>query len=142
MTTGWRLREALEEQPPPCEEVVACQVGVGGAEQLGHARLDEVTLLGAGDQLVQALAQLGAHHVVRILLADAEALAHDLGEGPVGDAVAVGEALAAVPEDVQGQAIDVLVELPGQPRLADPGRTHDRHAGARRAVPWRCGRAP
>ena len=60
-----RLREALEEQPPPGEEVVACQVGVGGAEQLGHARLDEVTVLGAGDQLVQALAQLGAHHVVR-----------------------------------------------------------------------------
>ena len=31
------LRESLEEHPPPGEEVVARQLGVGGAEQLRHA---------------------------------------------------------------------------------------------------------
>ena len=31
-----------------------------------------------------------------------------------------------MPVDVQGQAVDVLVELPGQSRLADAGGTHDR----------------
>ena len=50
------LGQALEEHPPAGEEVVACQVGVGGAEQLGDARLDEVAVIGAGDQLVQARA--------------------------------------------------------------------------------------
>ena len=53
MTTGSRLRESLEEHPPPGEEVVARQVGVGGAEQLRDPRLDEVALLRAREQLVQ-----------------------------------------------------------------------------------------
>src|SRR5207302_1226413 len=51
----------------------------------------------------------------------------------VRDAVAVGEAAAAMPPDVVDEAVDVLLELPGQARLADAGHT-DRGDEARSAV--------
>ena len=65
---------------------------------------------------------------------------HHLGEGPVGDAVAVGEAAPAMPPDVIcGEAVDVLVELPCQARLPDPGDADHRTsvAGARSAGAWK-----
>ena len=49
-----------------------------------------------------------------------------LRERPERDAVAVGEAAAAVPPDVSGKAVDVLLELPRQAGLADPGDADDR----------------
>ena len=64
---------------------------------------------------------------VRVLvLGDPRPPAHHLGQRPVRDAVAVGEAAAAVPPDVRREAVDVLLELPGEPRLADPGDADDR----------------
>ena len=57
----------------------------------------------------------------------------DLGERPERDAVAVGQAAAAVPAHVVGQAVDVLLELPAEPRLADAGRAgHDDQPRRRR----------
>src|SRR5213078_1386008 len=44
-----------------------------------------------------------------------------------GDSLAVGEAPATVPVHVVADAVDVLVELPAQARLADPSRSEDRH---------------
>ncbi len=49
-----------------------------------------------------------------------------LGERPVRHAVAVGQAAAAVPGHVLGDAVEVLVELPGKPGLADAGDAGDR----------------
>ena len=62
-------------------------------------------------------------HAVVIVLALGDACAHPdhLGERPVRHAVAVGQATAAVPDDVLRDAVEVLVELPGKPRLADAG---------------------
>ncbi len=71
-------------------------------------------------------AQLLSRGLRRLVLHDAGAHAHHLGERPVGDTLAVGEAPAAVPPDLLGQAVDVLEELPGQPRLADAGEADDR----------------
>jgi hypothetical protein len=47
-------------------------------------------------------------------------------ERPVGDALAVGQAAAAVPVNVVGEAVDVLLELPGEAGLADAGDARDR----------------
>ena len=47
--------------------------------------------------------------------------ADHLGERPEGDALAVGEAAAAVPPDVVLEAVHVLEVLPAEPRLADSG---------------------
>ena len=55
-----------------------------------------------------------------LVLADPAAHPHHVGERPVGDALPVGEAAAAVPVDLLDDPVEVLVELPRQPRLADP----------------------
>ena len=75
---------------------------------------------GIGDVLVEHLGQLGQGRRGALVLADPAAHPHHVGQRPVGHALAVGEAAAAVPVDDLGQAVEVLVELPGQPRLADP----------------------
>ena len=142
MTTGWVSVRRSKSNRHPAKRSSRARSASAAPSSCATRGSMKSRSSGAGTSSSRPRAQLGAHHVVRVLLADAEALAHDLDEGPVRDAVAVGEALAAVPQDVQGQAVGVLVELPGQPRLADTGWTHDRHAGARRAAPWRCGRAP
>ena len=61
-----------------------------------------------------------------VVLRNAAAHAHHVRECPVRDAFAVGEATAAVPVDVVDQTVEVLVELPRQARLADPGDAHGR----------------
>ena len=86
-----------------------------------HAGLDEPALVGVGDVLVQHHGELRERRGGALVLADAAAHAHHVGERPVGHALAVGEAAAAVPVDDLGQAVEVLVELPDESRLADPG---------------------
>ena len=52
---------------------------------------------------------------------------HHLRKCPVGDPVPVREAAAAMPERLAGEPVDVFLELPRQPRLADPGDPVDEH---------------
>src|SRR5205807_728956 len=63
----------------------------------------------------------------RLLLAldDLAAPPDHLGERPVRHPLAVREATAAVPEHLRGEAVDVLLEFPGEPRLADARQTDD-----------------
>src|SRR5207245_1853818 len=63
--------------------------------------------------------------VDRLLLSDPGAHPHHLSQRPVGHALAVGEAAAAVPVDDLHESVDVLLELPGEARLADPGDADD-----------------
>jgi hypothetical protein len=66
-----------------------------------------------------------------LLLLDRGPHPDHLGEGPVRDAVAVGQAPAAVPQDAFGDAVHVLLELPRQARLADAGDAgHGHEVGA------------
>ena len=131
--------QSLEEQPPAGEQLLAAERGVGvagiaNAEQPGEPRAD-VDLFGrVRDELRQPRGQLAGGDLGRVLLGDAEPLSHDLGERPERDTVAVGQAPALVPEDRLGQAVDVLAELPAQPRLADAGRPGDQHQP--RAAPF------
>ena len=85
-------------------------------------------------------ASFGRAARARLVLADPGAHAHHLGERPVGDALAVGEAAAAVPPDLLDQAVHVLLELPGEARLADagdPGRPRRGAPCAPRRLPWK-----
>ena len=126
-TRGPCVGEALEEEPPGGEQVLA--VGrrpLRQPEQLGEPRLDQRPLLGVGDVLLDRRPQLRQCRLRRLLLDDPRPHPHHLRQRPVGDAFAVGEAAAAVPPDVVGEPVDVLLELPGEARLADPGDADDR----------------
>ena len=70
--------------------------------------------------------ELLARAVGCLVLGDPGAHPDHLGERRVGDSVAVAEAAPAVPPDHLGQSVHVLLELPGQPRLADAGNADDR----------------
>ena len=96
------------------------------AEQLREARLDEAPLLGVEDVLVERRVELRAGRRRLLLLGDAAAHPHHVGERPVRHALAVREAAAAVPVDGVGEPVEVLVELPGEARLADAGDAGDR----------------
>ena len=67
-----------------------------------------------GTQLVQPVCDV-------VVLGNAAAHAHHVGERPVRDALPVGEAASAVPVDRLGDPVEVLVELPPEPRLPDAG---------------------
>ena len=119
--------QPLVEEPPGAEEVLALPLSVLlEAEQVSQPRLDEAALVGVGDRRLDGGAQLGPLRGGVLALGDLGARAHHLGERPEGDAFAVGQAAAAVPAHVLGQAVDVLEELPREPRLARPGDRHHR----------------
>ena len=61
-----------------------------------------------------------------VVLGQLRAPPHHLPERPERDALAVGRRPAAVPVDVLRDAVDVLLELPHQPALADAARPGDR----------------
>jgi hypothetical protein len=125
---------ALEEQPPSREQVRA--VG-GGAllepEQVREARLEEPALALVGHIALDGVAQLGARARAVLVLGDPRAGADHLGQRPIADALAVGQTAALVPAELLLEAVDVLVVLPQQPRLARAGVADDGHQ-ARRAA--------
>ena len=126
-TVGIDVGEPLEEEAPGSEQVLpVARLLLGQAEQLRDARLDEAPFLGVGDVLLERRAQLLERRSRLLVLDDPAAHPHHVGERPVGDAVAIGEAAAAVPVRELRQPVEVLVELPAEARLADPGDPGDR----------------
>ena len=116
------LREALEEEPPGGEEVLlVARLVLGQPEQVREARLEEAPLFGVEEVLLERGVQLGQRRRRLLLLGDAAAHAHHVRERPVRHAFAVGEAAPAVPVHGVRDAVEVLVELPREPRLADAG---------------------
>ena len=127
------LGEPLEEASPRREQVLAIGRGsVGQPEEVEKTKLDPGALLRVLDMELEHRYDLVRRALLRLVLEDPSASAHHLGERPVGNAVTVGETAAAVPPHVSDEAVDVLLELPRQPGLADPCDAHDRdEAGAR-----------
>ena len=117
------LREALEQDAPGREEVLlVAGCALLEPEQVGEAGLDPAPLFRIGDVLLDRASAASAGADGRLLvLDDPAAHPHHLGKRPVGHALAVGEAAATMPEDVRGEPVDVLLELPREPRLADAG---------------------
>ena len=120
--------QALEEQAPGGEQVLPVRLqALLEAREMGESRLDELSLARVEYVLLQRGAQLPARGLRILFLADAAAHPHHVRERPVGDALAVREAAPAVPPDQLDDAVEVLVELPGQARLADAADAGDRH---------------
>ena len=120
--------EALEQQAPGREQVaLVADIVIGEAEQLGDAGLDECALLRIRHMLVQGAAELHERIGHGLVLGDSAAHPHHVGERPVGDALAVGQAATAMPVHGRGEPVEVLVELPGEARLADPRDARHRH---------------
>ena len=121
------LGHSLQEQAPPREQVLPVGRGaLGQPEQVLEARFDEGTLGRVGDELVEHPSELREGRLGRVVLGDPCPHANHLRKRPVGDPVAVREAAAAVPPRLLREPVDVLLELPGEPRLADPGDPDDR----------------
>ncbi len=121
------LGQPLEEQPPGREEILpvtACSLLQ--TEEMREARLDERPLLPVEQVLLEGFRELVARGGGLLVLPDQAAHPHHVGQRPVGDAFAVGETAASVPVDLFDDPVEVLVELPDQARLADPGEAGNR----------------
>ncbi len=120
--------DPLEEDGPGAEEVLAGEAGDrAGPEQGRHPVAQPVALAGVRHVALQsALEQLLGGGVLLVVVDPGEQPAPDgLGQREVGHALAVGHAPSAVPADELAEPVDVLLELPGQPGLADSGLAVD-----------------
>ena len=95
-------------------------------EQVRHARLDETALLVVQDVLDQNGLELLERRSRLLVLGDAAAHAHHVRQRPVGHALAVGEAPAAMPVRGLLDPVDVLEELPREAGLAYASYADDR----------------
>ena len=100
--------------------------GVADSEQEQEGRPDPTLLGWIRDVDFERLGDPGPGRPFVVRLAELGAPPDDLAEGPERDALAVGGRTAGMPADRLLQAVHVLVELPGEPALADPGLAGDR----------------
>ena len=121
------LGESLEEHPPAREELLASEARLGDAEQRTEPRDQERAIARTDDPAIEAGVELRDRLLGARLLGDPEPLADHLGQRPVGDPVAVGQAATGVKEEVVCEAVGVVVELPAKPGLADARRPGDSH---------------
>ncbi len=117
--------QSLEERAPGAEELLGPDVGAH-AQQGQQGGLDPAPLGVVRDELVHLGRDRGARRRLVVCLSQSAPAADHLAQRPEADALAVGRRAPAVPPDGVDEAIDVLEELPGQPTLADAGRTDDR----------------
>ena len=112
--------QPLEEEPPGGKEVRRSPVAAPSSPSSCASRgLHEGALLRLGEVLLERRRKLLARRVRRLVLADPAAHPHHVGERPVGHALPVGQAAAAMPVHLLDDPVEVLVELPREPRLAD-----------------------
>ena len=105
------MKPEIEPVPEQGRHPVAQPVALG---RVGHVALQ------------RALEQLLGRGVLLVVVDPGQQPAPDgLGQREVGHALAVGDAPAAVPADELAEPVDVLLELPGQPGLADAGLAVD-----------------
>ena len=116
------IGERLDEEAPRREEILALVARVREPEELRESRFDPVPVVRARDVLRNAGRELRQRFLGALVLEDLGAAADHLRERPVGDTLAVRRAAAAMPPRGQREAVEVLLELPREPRLADPAR--------------------
>ncbi len=93
---------------------------------MGQPRLDPSALLGVRHAPLDGRVELALRRAGFLSLQDLGPAPDHLGQGPVRHALPVGEAPPAVPPEQLSEAVHVLVELPPEAGLADPGDAHDR----------------
>ncbi len=122
------VRDPLEERPPGRERLLALPVRrAPDTEQRGQVRLDPAPLGVVGDELGQARREPSPGEQRGVPLGDPGPSSDHLGERPEGEALAVRGRSSMVPRHLLDHAVDVLLELPADPALADPGLAEDRH---------------
>ena len=114
------LGQALEEQPPTSKQLLSGEassgvVGDDHSEEPAEARTYVGLLRRVGHKDFETLGQLCRRHLGRVFLGYAQALAHNLGQGPKGHSLAIRQATSTMPVDAVGQTVDVLLELPAEP---------------------------
>jgi hypothetical protein len=119
----------LEVQPPAREQVGAVgRDALLQRQQMGEARLDQPSLPLVGDEPLHDRPQLRPGGLGVLVLRDPRTRPDHVGQRPVGDTLAVGQAAPALPEDLRGDPVDVLLELPrqaGLPHAGLPGHEHE-----------------
>src|ERR1039458_4422802 len=88
---------------------------------MSQPRLDQPPLALITHMLLDSVPKLLPGRRRSLLLNDAGARPDHLGQRPGSDTFALGEAAAAVPADAPLDPVDVLFELPQQPRLPAAG---------------------
>ena len=120
------LGQPLEEDARGREEVLLIpDHTLLQAEQVGEPGLDEPAFLRVGQVLLDRGSELRLRLVALLVLDDSRSPAHHLRERPESDAFPVCETATRVPPDPSGEAVDVLLELPGEARLSDPADADD-----------------
>ena len=120
-----RVRETFEEQAPGGEQILSItRRRVLEPQQVREAGLDEGPLLRIEQMLRQRGGQLLPRRSRTLVLGDSAAHPHHVRQRPVGHAFPVRKTAPAMPVHDVDDAVEVLVELPRQPGLAD-----SRHAG-------------
>ena len=120
------LGHPLEEQTPRREEILAVRRdAVRQPEEMLEPGLDERPLFRIDHDLGEDGGKLRERLVRRFVLGDACAHPDHLRERPVGDAVSIGETAPSVPPRRFQDAVEVLLELPGKPRLPHAGHRDD-----------------
>ncbi len=125
---GLDLRHPLEEEPPSCEQVLTVTgIALLETEKVGEAGLDPPTFIGIGNMLGHGIGQFCGSRAGFVSVDDAGSSSYHLGQRPVCDALAVRDAAPPMPIEQVRQTIQVLVELPAEPALANPGDPGNRH---------------
>ena len=123
MTVVRALGDPLEEDAPRREQdVTAAGRGRLEAEEGEQRRLDPASVVVGRDVLGHGRADPLAGRGLVVRLGQARPPPDHLAERPERDPLAVRRAPAAVPVDRLADPVDVLLELPGEPALADAAR--------------------
>ncbi len=117
----------FDEQPPGGEDVLPGRraLALFEPQQVAQPRLQPARLRLVLAVARDGLAELGDCGRLVFAFYDPGPHPDHLRERPVRDPFTVGEAPAPMPKDAFGQAVNVLEELPLQPRLAQAGHADD-----------------
>ena len=116
--------QAFEVRAPCSEELIGTECRPV-AEQRQEGGFDPAPLGLVGHDGGDALADLAPRRCLVVRFRESRSATDHLAEGPEGDALAIRRRTSVVPVDVLGHPVEILLELPGQPALADAGRTDD-----------------
>ncbi len=119
--------DPLEEGPPGAEQLLAGDRARGiHAEQREERRLDPATLGLVGHPALDRGGDLRPGRGLVVRLHEPRAAPDHLAQGPERDALAVRGRPAGVPVDRLHEAVDVVRQLPDEPRLARARGADDR----------------
>src|SRR5262249_11394918 len=119
--------DAFEECPPRGEQIVSAERGtrahrVPDADERRHPGQQPRAFIAVGNVQLEAADKSLDDDLGRVAFQDPESAADDLSERPECHALAVGQAATTMRVHGVADAVDVLVDLPPEPRLADTGR--------------------